>query len=763
LEVDAMKTHLLIVALALLNGSINARGWVFPECTIDPPNPTSADAFTFTFGGIWFDTCVPDHLSVEVVESSIKVDVHIQPEIPVCFDAETPWTLSETIGPLPSGTYTVLGTLYHFDDPEPWYVDTPICDIVVSESEPAGTPVGGLICEDTTWTAKDGPYCVTSSIVVGCGATLTIEPGVHICFPRGQLGLAVGSGAFGVGTLVARGTSEAPITFTSCEPDAAPGDWVSINFTSFATSAVFDESDEYVSGSILEHVIVEYAGAGDGFGAVRADESSRYIARSIIRYNANTGVVLWKSEAPRLENNIISDNTGTQGGGVFIWNSPGAMVIGNTITGNENSNFYSGGISIELSDAPTLISNTITGNTGGEVGGLYIVRGHNLQLIDNMIEGNDGGDSQGSGGAYLYQCNSAKVEGNTISGNTSWLGNGAGPGGLSLEGSSATIHNNLISDNIGGAGARVVSAMASISNNEISGNEGWGAGGLTVSGDFATLTGNHIANNSAYFDRGGVSIFNSDSVVVTDNVITNNSILFGIVGGGGGIYVRGCPNAVVDNNVISGNSAGGTSAQGGGVLVLSSPYVTLMHNTINDNLAGRDGGGVYLDFSFAPTIVGNVIRNNTARDFMGGGIGVFGSFAAELTDNVVIGNRSVYNGGIKLTWSDSSTLAGNIVIRNTAEMGAGGIHVGSADCTIADNVFANNIGWGPDGRGGVSFMSDNIGLAFAGAEQGAASVLLGNSGFDVLVVAGFSPIDNDVVAGNVWWGTQNAQAIESRI
>ena len=65
----------------------------------------------------------------------------------------------------------------------------------------------GLICSDTTW---DQPcYVVTSSILIGCDATLTIEPGVQVCFEPG-LGITVGSSppplGFGPGTLVARGT-----------------------------------------------------------------------------------------------------------------------------------------------------------------------------------------------------------------------------------------------------------------------------------------------------------------------------------------------------------------------------------------------------------------------------------------------------------------------------------------------------------------------------------------------------------------------------
>ena len=44
----------------------------------------------------------------------------------------------------------------------------------------AGTLVGGVISENTTWTRADSPYFVTSSIKVPAKVTLTMEPGVSV-------------------------------------------------------------------------------------------------------------------------------------------------------------------------------------------------------------------------------------------------------------------------------------------------------------------------------------------------------------------------------------------------------------------------------------------------------------------------------------------------------------------------------------------------------------------------------------------------------
>jgi len=84
-------------------------------------------------------------------------------------------------------------------------------------------------------------------VVVSSGVTLTIEPGVTVKFDSGKA-LQIR------GELVAQGTSVSPITFISSASSPAAGDWVHLSFLSSATSAFLDGIDNYVFGSILEHL-----------------------------------------------------------------------------------------------------------------------------------------------------------------------------------------------------------------------------------------------------------------------------------------------------------------------------------------------------------------------------------------------------------------------------------------------------------------------------------------------------------------------------
>jgi hypothetical protein len=126
--------------------------------------------------------------------------------------------------------------------------------------------VSADIDADTTWTA-DNCYVLTTLVFVN-GATLTIEPGTEI---RGLNGSALIIEKDS--TIVAQGTADAPIVFTSNLDSPAPGDWGGLVLIGEATSNIGvgmaegfpvpptygGTNDAHNCGS-LSYVRVEYAG-----------------------------------------------------------------------------------------------------------------------------------------------------------------------------------------------------------------------------------------------------------------------------------------------------------------------------------------------------------------------------------------------------------------------------------------------------------------------------------------------------------------------
>ncbi len=132
--------------------------------------------------------------------------------------------------------------------------------------------VGGEISGAVTWT-KDKTYILESLTFVRAGATLTIEPGTVIKGKKTQTGsaLIVEQG----GKLIARGTKDAPIVFTSGEAVRTPGDFGGVMLNGKAkvnlpggtgspegieNGPQYGGSDDADSSGELSYVRIEFAG-----------------------------------------------------------------------------------------------------------------------------------------------------------------------------------------------------------------------------------------------------------------------------------------------------------------------------------------------------------------------------------------------------------------------------------------------------------------------------------------------------------------------
>lgn len=122
------------------------------------------------------------------------------------------------------------------------------------------------ITKDTTWS---GTVILRGQNVVRRGTTLTILPGTVIKFAWiDEDGDDIGDGELTVeGRLIARGTKEKPILFTSAKESPVPKDWT---FVQISVSR----------DSVVEHCIFEYA-----FSGLQVHYSTATIRQSLFRHN----------------------------------------------------------------------------------------------------------------------------------------------------------------------------------------------------------------------------------------------------------------------------------------------------------------------------------------------------------------------------------------------------------------------------------------------------------------------------------------------
>jgi hypothetical protein len=368
-----------------------------------------------------------------------------------------------------------------------------LCSVYMEAT--AQTNVSGVITANTVWSLLGEPYIVTGNTLVQEGVSLTIEPGVMVKFEN-NMALQID------GELIAIGTEDNRITFTSANGNPLPNDWMSITFSNTSTDAIFEAGGNWVGGCILENCIVEYAGAGDyTTGAVTIDNCLPYIHSCIIRNNHASG---------------ISAN-----------NLPGQLLIR---------------------------GNTITGNTSPTGGGINAWSG-NVIISGNIITNNTAELSYGGGGIFCY-ANVSEITNNLIAGNNSiGYGAGGGGGGIYIREGSSTITKNTIRDNVlnsiysEGEGGGILSYLSNttIMYNEITQNIGGNGGGI-FGGN--VITGNCICGNLA--SKSGGAIY------LSQNTVAGNSIAYNTAGQGSAIdiYLAESPAEFTYNTVTRNQSTG---------------------------------------------------------------------------------------------------------------------------------------------------------------------------------------------------------------
>jgi parallel beta-helix repeat protein len=219
---------------------------------------------------------------------------------------------------------------------------------------------GGTIYDDETWS---GEILVTDQIFVPPGVTVTLLPGTVVKFqhyrgyrePSKRLGMDI------QGALIAEGTPQNRIWFTSDAPDPINGDWRMLRFV---------HANER---SVLKYTIVEYALQG-----INLWDSSPLISHSIVRWNNWEGIYLESYCHPLIEYNMIYQN-GYNGIAMEQFNN---AVIRYNIISSSGTN----GIHIDASTA-VVEKNIVMEN---HANGLSVDDHATLIATDNTLQDNGG-------------------------------------------------------------------------------------------------------------------------------------------------------------------------------------------------------------------------------------------------------------------------------------------------------------------------------------------------------------------------------------
>lgn len=208
--------------------------------------------------------------------------------------------------------------------------------------------------EDTTW---QGDIFVTGDIYVPPGVTLTVAPGTIVKFKRIEETdernlFALDSPYYPVaeiivrGRLIAKGTSEDRIVFTSAEVDARPGDWGALNLLGSDDHSIeyakilFAYNGVHAHGSTGSITHCEFASNGVGISFKSEEETpdvpwfgkrSKFVITDNL-FHRNKGGVGFRNSDGEIMHNEIRDNKFF---GVWPKENVKAQISYNEITGNK--------------------------------------------------------------------------------------------------------------------------------------------------------------------------------------------------------------------------------------------------------------------------------------------------------------------------------------------------------------------------------------------------------------------------------------------
>ena len=152
----------------------------------------------------------------------------------------------------------------------------------------------GQVAADETWWPSGNPHILDSDVWPGDNVTITIKPG---CIIKLDAGVEFYVGYSGPGSIIAEGTADSTILFTSNVASPAPGDWIAVE--------VYDKA---MSTTSFKYCTFEYGGSSANYGSFLIDGFGLKFSNNTVRKSAADGVRLRQNGYfTECDNNTITE------------------------------------------------------------------------------------------------------------------------------------------------------------------------------------------------------------------------------------------------------------------------------------------------------------------------------------------------------------------------------------------------------------------------------------------------------------------------
>lgn len=388
------------------------------------------------------------------------------------------------------------------------------------------------------------------------------------------------------------------VTFNSGESQKAvlEGFTITGGVGTLAAAPLTEEGEEAVEG---------YYGGGIYITA----GSSPTLRNNVIRDNSvdldGGGIAVREDSNPVITGNQFSGNSAMGGGAIAIFAS--SPLVEDNFFENNKAGYLGGAILVDTDAFPAINNNEITENSSTSGGGIAVWHSE-PKISANNIHSNTA--IWYGGGLALFQA-SPNIQNNSILRNSA-TNNG---GGLAVaDGSSPVITGNIISRNYteenGGGIAVLEGSSVLIADSDLSENAVlYGGGGLYISESSVEVSGTNFSNNLVQQDGGGIALLSGSKLVISNSVIDDN-----VAGrAGGGMVVGDGAVLTMEDCTVAGNK----SVYGGGIIAQTSTLMIERTIFSENLAEAGSGGGIYLMVSSAGEFSHCDFIYNRATEFGG--------------------------------------------------------------------------------------------------------------------------------------------------